>query len=195
MVQRGNKNSPGYCNYCDQAVSRGKSKTTTNMKHHLRRHPEHYADFVNEHVAKNGEGEVYRGQPKAKLIRDALIEMMVEGHIPFTMLKLTGLPKLMGACGVTHRVPDKRTIQNRMSHIEVETKAKLKELLQAAKVCITTDGWKSNTGSDYVGITVCWIDTFWKLQTMTLDCSVFPGRHYSARIAARVKLIMKGLVF
>jgi BED zinc finger len=195
-VQFGKKKSKGYCNYCDMGVSRGNSQTTSNLKQHLRRHKDEYAEFVGDEAASNSQGGgVYRGQPKARVIKDALIEMMVEGHIPFTMLKLTGLTKLMGACGIVNRIPDKRTVQHRMSHIEAETRGKLKDLVASKKVCITCDGWKANTGIDYLGITACWVDDSWKLQTLTLDCTIFPGRHFSARIAARVKYILNGYVF
>jgi BED zinc finger len=193
MIQKGNIKSKGFCNYCDQGISRGGSQTTTNMIQHLRRaHPEEYADLVREEEASGQSNDRFPRQSKPHLIKDALIEMMVEGHIPYTMLKLMGLKKLMAACGIRSRVPDKRTVQARMGVIEAQTKGKLKDLVAGKKVSITCDGWKANNNVDYLGITACWVDDVWKLQTVTLDCTVFPGRHSSERIAERLKLIIKG---
>jgi BED zinc finger len=192
MVETGKKSSKGFCNYCNKGVSRGQSNTTTNLKDHLRRHhPEQHAEFLRENGA-NGQNNESSGLSKPAIIKDALIEMMVEGHIPYTMLKLRGLRKLMAACGIKNPVPDKRTVQARMGIIEAETKGKLKGLVADKKVSITCDGWKSNNHIDYLGITACWVDDAWKLQTVTLDCSVFPGRHSSQRIAERLKFILKG---
>jgi BED zinc finger len=193
LVEKDNIGSPGYCNYCDMGVSRGKSHTTSNMIAHLKKyHPEEYVVFFAEEEPNSQQNDCCFGANKQNIVKDALIEMMVEGHIPFTMLKLRGLKKIFAALGSRERVPDKRTVQKRMAVIETDTKCKLRSLLVGKKVSLTCDGWKSNNNVDYLGITACWVDDVWKLQTVTLDCTVFPGRHFATRMAERVQYILKG---
>jgi BED zinc finger len=192
-LEKGNLKSSGYCNYCKLQVSRGNSNTTTNMKAHLqRKHPEEHAELLVDEEPNSQSISNFYGPTKLHGIKDALIEMMVEGHIPYTMLRLKGLKKLLEVVGCREGVPDKRTVQARMAVIEKQTKCKLKALVAGKKVSLTTDGWKANNNIDYLGITTCWIDDAWKLQTVTLDCTVFPGRHSAARMAERVQYILKG---
>jgi BED zinc finger len=184
-LQKTGPKHDAYCVHCRSPVARGKSNSPTNLVSHFKRnHRKIYDSHVREENAQNSSRNSIYNKPRA--IRDALIKIMVEGHLPYTILKGEGLSDLFRELGYHEGPPDARTIQLRMCELEAMTKAKLKILLQDQKVAITTDGWKSANNVDYLAVTATWIADSWNLYTVTLDCSSFHGRHTSARISERV---------
>jgi BED zinc finger len=190
-IEKNGKSNDAFCDICSVPVARGKSSSPTNLKQHLKRnHRELFDSFLKELEpnAQNIEGYLIPNKPQQ--VKDALIRMIVEGHMPYAILKSEGLGDLMRVVGWRDGPPDYRTIQDRMCEVEWDTKLKIKALLLNQKVAITCDGWKSGNNVDYVGVTATWIDDTWSLNTVTLDCTVFYGRHLSTRISERVKEVL-----
>ena len=55
----------------------------------------------------------------------------------------------------------------------------MKDLLAAApgRISITTDGWTSKPGTNFLGVTGHWVDKNWELQSILLDFADPPAEH------------------
>ena len=62
-------------------------------------------------------------------------------------------------------------------------------LMHGEFVCVTSDSWTSATGHTYLGITYHWIDAYWNLNTMTVDCDLLQDSTIVEELAEKVPTV------
>lgn len=73
------------------------------------------------------------------------------------------------------KIPDRRAVLQRMRVIKKGLEADVSLMLDDEYVSVTTDAWTSRNNESYMSLTVSFIDSDWKLHTLSLDCSKHSG--------------------
>ncbi|XP_070028688.1 zinc finger BED domain-containing protein RICESLEEPER 2-like [Nicotiana sylvestris] len=105
------------CRYCKQAYAANSSKNgTTGLKNHLLRCKEYPLKIaednsqtkLNFQFCQNDEGSIWKFDQK--VVRRALIEMIVTDELPFSFVENEGFMKFMRKTQPLFRIPSRRTI-------------------------------------------------------------------------------------
>nr|XP_016447961.1 PREDICTED: uncharacterized protein LOC107773024 [Nicotiana tabacum] len=105
------------CRYCKQAYVANSSKNgTTGLKNHLLRCKEYPLNIakdnsqtkINFQSCQNDEGSIWKFDQK--VVRRALIEMIVIDELPFSFVENEGFMKFMRKTQPLFRLPSRRTI-------------------------------------------------------------------------------------
>lgn len=187
------------CNICDFPVGMGsetaKSKNTTNMWTHLKRHhPETHATALKERDGNSTASrqptvaEMFDAQWKwpnsdnrSKKIDVAIMEMIATDNQPFTVAADVGFKRLMAMLEPRYSLKSEkyyRTVVFEDVHSKVEKK--IKELITldnaGPHLSFTTDCWSGETES-LMSLTCHFIDKEWKRQQIVLNVKAMHGSH------------------
>lgn len=187
------------CNICDFPVGMGsetaKSKNTTNMWSHLKRHhPETHATALKERDGNSTAsrqptvGEMFdalrkwpNSDNRSKKIDVAIMEMIATDNQPFTVAADVGFKRLMAMLEPRYSLKSEkyyRTVIFQDVHSKVEKK--IKELLTLENagphLSFTTDCWSGETES-LMSLTCHFIDKEWKRQQIVLNVKAMHGSH------------------
>jgi hypothetical protein len=90
-----------------------------------------------------------------------------------------------------HNPLNQHSLNQKLVHLEAETKATLHKMLEKFEICITVDGWTSSAKKSYTGITAHFIRD-WNLESVILGCNPKHGR---ARAEDHLRDIESALTF
>ena len=120
---------------------------------------------------------------RVNMIDRALTKMIIIDNEALRLVERLGFQQYTAALNPSYKIPDRRTLSQHLSEIELEVKATIKKSLgNADSLSLCVDMWSSRRLKSYLGVTVFWHvadESF----NATLTCNYFSGRHTSIRIA------------
>lgn len=174
------------------------SGNTSNLLEHLKRaHPLKSNDVpanVNTIDKFVKTQETYEPSSlKKRNIDRAVARMVAQDVQPYSIVEDVGFKNLIKLLDPRYELPSRTTLQNvHMKNMYDEVKAILKSQLENVKYCsVTTDGWTSKSGTNYLTVTCHYIYKFELksavLATQPLNCEF---NHGSSNIAETLKSIL-----
>lgn len=203
------------CGDCKEGI---KSKNTTNLENHLKRHhPEQFvqfqklvADAVQQQEAKEKGKEEAQGitqffkptekyaynHPAQIKLDNILRDFLLGGTYPVSMVEDPGFRAYVSALNPRAGVPCRATMRKRINHVWPTIRSRIVEQVAKARCChITTDIWSSQgCAASYLGMTVHFYDLEKNcLKSYAVSCEEFPSPHTGERIAQAIQNICENL--
>ncbi|XP_050204347.1 zinc finger BED domain-containing protein RICESLEEPER 2-like [Mercurialis annua] len=105
----------------------------------------------------------------------ALAKMVIVDGLSFGVVEGEGFKTFSHALEPRFVVPSRFDVARDCMRICKEEKAKLKDVLEFQRVCLTVDTWKSVKNMNYMCLVAHWIDNEWKLNKRILNFRVVPS--------------------
>lgn len=123
---------------------------------------------------------------KAKAINEQLVALLVKAYLPFNIVENPEFKKFVHLLNSNYDPPCRKTISaNYIPQLYSQVKEHVQNrLLDAAAVCLTTDGWTSVTNQSYIAITAHFINKDGALESYLLGCFPINERHTAQNLAA-----------
>lgn len=186
-----------YCIHCNkQFAYRG---SNTSLTYHLQhKHPLHYHDVVASDRQKSSQIKLITGFLSCqsnKPISDkvstdlkvAIAQWIASSGRPTAIIEDEGLQTVLRIAlqNQAYTLPSRRTIDNVICQMyDVKQKEHKKAIENVPSIALTTDFWTSNNNESYCGITGHWIDSDWRLTSVTLGCLLVEERHTADNVAS-----------
>ncbi|BFZ13786.1 hypothetical protein BsWGS_16825 [Bradybaena similaris] len=186
-----------YCIHCNkQFAYRG---SNTSLTYHLQhKHPAHYHDVVASDRQKSSKVKPitdFLSCQSNKPISDkvstdlkiAIAQWIASSGRPTVIVEDEGLQNVLRIAlqNQTYTLPSRRTIDNVICQMyDVKQKEHKKAIENVPSIALTTDFWTSNNNESYCGITGHWIDSDWRLTSVTLGCLLVEERHTADNMAS-----------
>ena len=185
-----------YCVHCDkQFAFRG---SNTSLTYHLQhKHPLKYQVVVDSDRQKNSQVKPITNfflSGSSKPVSDkvstdlkvAIAQWVASSGRPTAIVEDEGLQTVLRIAlqNETYHLPSRRTIDNVICQMYAEKLQEHKKAIENIQsMALTTDFWTSNNNESYCGITGHWIDSEWKLISVTLGCLLVEERHTAENVA------------
>ncbi|CAG4973134.1 unnamed protein product [Parnassius apollo] len=129
---------------------------------------------------------------RTQQLDEQLIKMIAKGYHAFRLVEEKEFQKFVDMLNPSYKLPTRKTLsESLLSKLYNRTIESMKKEIggeSATAVCITTDGWRSVTNDDYIGITVHFIDPETHiLRTVMIDCLQFNESHTMINISEFLK--------
>lgn len=196
------------CKICTRSV-KNKGGNTSNLIQHLRRaHPSQYGTMTpsgRKSAQANDSGPVSSAteviQPTVKSlfasstpltpgnnrhesITDAITYFLCKDNVPFNAVSQPGFQKLLKVLEPRYKIPDQTTFsKNKVAKLyDVTREAVMSDLSRIDYFASTTDMWSSHGLTPYMGFTLHWIDSEWKLRSRNLGTKFVPEDHTAKQL-------------
>lgn len=155
--------------------------SSSTLKHHSNTH----------NVPKSAQiTDFFKKSEEDKSLEDILIEFIVEGKHPFSIVSERKFQALLKSLNPNIIIPSRFTIQSRCVNKLETLKPKVKALIMNAqsKISITTDIWTSDYKNiPFAALTAHFFDKAFKLYHILLDFCHIPFPHNGAQIKNKIK--------
>lgn len=192
-------NSQAKCNFCP-SVLQHKGSTTPLWNHYKAKHAhlstESATDMQSENEEEPGCSQTDSGATSRKRKRPAkgtgravsdsraeditrgICKMIVSDMQPISIVDDSGFRALLEILEPGYKIPDRRTIDQRLKALYTEVRAKIETSFEEIeKMSLTTDAWTSLTTESYVTVSASYLDKDWSFKSITLATLACPERH------------------
>ncbi len=127
---------------------------------------------------------------RIKLI-DSVVNCIVKLNLPLSIVDEKPFIQMISDCNNRLRLPCRQTLTNKLIPAKAkEAKLVLKELLKSAKHCsLTCDGWTSEAGDAYLGVTVHFVKD-WTLRSHFLALKNVLNKHTAENLLIDLKKVI-----
>ena len=212
-------NSKAICKVCRERILRGgntpKSFNTTNLRKHLRNHPEENKKLI---VAETAERERKQAQsstattrqvtvaecfehqkpystenPHYKEITNAIALMIAFDFQPFSVVEDEGFKKLVRVLDPRYQIPSRKHFpETVIPKIYEEMKGKVKACINPIPfIAFTTDCWTSRAVDSYMSLTAHYIDEKFKRKLLVLDTMFVSERHTAQNLLSKILAMLE----
>jgi hypothetical protein len=108
-------------------------------------------------------------------VRSLLVQYLIKCELPFRHVETEGFKEFVNELEPRFKVPCRATVQRDCMKLYMEEKLKLKTLLSAQRVCLTTDTWTSLQNLNYMCVTAHFIDCDWIMHKKILKFCLVPN--------------------
>jgi hypothetical protein len=130
---------------------------------------------------------------KEKKERDnAVVEWIIGDAQPFRSVENMQFKQMINTFDSRYQVPDKKTIKSLVKDYFKEKRDNIRCDLDVipGKLSLTADIWTSINNDIYLGLTIHYVDSNWKLKNFLLDIISFTTRHTGINIADTIKAVL-----
>lgn len=172
----------GKCNYCSNKIAAHPVHNGTSaMRRHFnscKRNPHRVSDDSKQGVLVNEGTNLGTWKFDPDLLRAAFSEMIIEDEQPFAFGEKPGFKKFMALACPRFIIPSRRTCTRDTVQLYFQQKAKLNMFFKehCDRVCLTTDGWTSQTQDSYMTVTAHFIDNDWCLHKKIISFFKVKGK-------------------
>ena len=171
----------GKCKYCNRDIKAVPGVNGTSaLKSHFAtcKFNPHNDKNKNQGTLQVIQGEspsVHKFDPEA--LRKAIAKMIIVDELPFAFSEKTGFREVMSIACPRFNMPSRRTCTRDVVKVYFEERAKLKLFFKQScqRVCLTTDGWTSQTQDCYMTVTAHFIDPEWNLHKKIISFFLVKG--------------------
>jgi uncharacterized membrane protein YgcG len=115
---------------------------------------------------------------------------MVHTYQPISAVEQTTYKDMIAAANPSVRVPSGRNVAARLVDLEETARDGIKGSLKQLFLAITADVWSSPVMNSYLSVTATGLDESFKLISLPLECSPFPGSHTAERIYEKLHQLL-----
>lgn len=127
-----------------------------------------------------------------KKIDDDLMLLFIKDYQPFSIVEDTGFRRFVGSLNPSYQLPSRKTISNTLLQAEYESVYnKTRQVMgEVTAVTLTTDCWTSCNSENFLAVTAHFINNYFDICSVLLDCSSFKESHTSANLASEIKRVI-----
>jgi hypothetical protein len=118
------------------------------------------------------------------------VRWMVHTYQPISAVEQTTYKDMIAAANPSVRVPSGRNVAARLADLEEKARDSIKGSLKQLFLAITADAWSSPVMDSYLSVTATGLDESFKLISLPLECSPFPGSHTAERIYEKLQQLL-----
>lgn len=172
----------GKCNYCSNEIAAHPVHNGTSaMRRHFnscKSNPHRVSDDSKQSALVNEGNSLGTWKFDPEILRAAFSEMIIEDEQPFVFGEKPGFKKFMALACPRFNLPSRRTCTRDTVQLYFQQKAKLKHFFKehCDRVCLTTDGWTSQTQDSYMTVTAHFIDNDWCLHKKIISFFKVKGK-------------------
>ena len=194
------------CNNCKKKL-KFSTKASSNLITHLKRCSPHlypkYINFKRKHQENTMKAKVDHSQPPIKsffqtssqrfasydatqkALTKALLKTIACDQLPLSIVDSQTFRNLLLTAEPRYVIPSRSTFRNSLlpTVIQEMEEAMRRELARLSNVYLTIDLWTNRNMTNFLGITIHYIDAEWKLRSFVLAMDSFLGRHTAENIA------------
>lgn len=126
-------------------------------------------------------------------ITNDLVKWIARNSRPLNIVEDKGLEdliKIASKCS-TYKLPQRKTISQRIDDLFIAERAKVSELLNnSANIALTADYWSSRRNDSYLGITAHTLTHSWEIKCMALGITHSLESHTAENIKEQVKKLL-----
>lgn len=213
--------SKAVCNVCRERIPRGgstpKSFNTTNLRKHLRNHPDENKKLVAAEITEKERkqaqsstastrqvtvAECFERQkpysvenPHYKEITNAVARMIALDFQPFSVVEDEGFKKLLQVLDPRYQIPSRKHFSETVIPKIYEMKGKVKACIDPIPfLAFTTDCWTSRAVDSYMSLTAHYIDEKFQRKLLVLDTMFVSERHAAQNLLSKILAVLEAWV-
>jgi len=211
--------SKAICKVCSEGIPRGgrtpKSFNTTNLRKHLRHHPEENKKLMIAEAAEKQRkearssaastyqttvGQCFERQkpystdsPRYKEITNAIAQMIAFDFQPFSVVEDEGFKRLLQVLDPRYQIPSRKHFSETViPKMYEEMKAKVKACIDPIPfIVFTTDCWTSRAVDSYISLTAHYIDEKFNRHLLVLDTLLVSERHTAQNLLSKILAMLE----
>jgi len=167
------------------AINVGKTGSTSKLSNHLRKyHCMEYEAIMKQKDGGNDQQQTtitsFINNRFNSTYHQALIEWIVKSGQPFSTVNCPHFQNFVKAVHPDLIKVNRNTLATKIADLAYLGKQRLKKILVDQHLCLTTDGWTSQSqGFHYIALTAHYVDSSWCVKSVVLAC-----RHHSGSSTA-----------
>jgi hypothetical protein len=128
-----------------------------------------------------------------RVINDKVAEWVIGEGVPLRLVESQKFKAIFATINNEVKIYSRRDLGRRIKNASKNTSRSLIRMFDAleGEVALTTDGWTSGGQDGFMGITVHWISSDWKLCSMTLDMVEAPHTHSGVNLQELLFKVLK----
>lgn len=132
-------------------------------------------------------GSITKHMEQKPEVERMLVRWMVLTFQPTSTVEHATFKDLLHCINSKIRVPSRRDIVADLLATEATAREGILRELEGQFVALTQDAWTSSAVQAFLSLTVHYMDAQFKLHSLPLECSPFPGSHTALAIAAKTE--------